>query len=961
MSNPVIEAPALTPAALLRAEAANTTNIGQLGACDRCRLSAGGCKTVGLWGKGATGGVMIVGDSPSFDDDQNAALYSSKKDRLIADVLQQGLNVDTSQVYLTYLTKCRAPDGRKTTLTEASLCYAYLLEEIERVKPRVILTLGETVLNVVVGETGIVRRRGDLVKVTFDCPSGPLTLPVVPTVAPGYVAYNEGAFYNFAKDLERAWLIASGAKVESVVSRVYLMQRPEEVETLIAYIRATGICSFDFETNGKPPYGPEFAPTLLSVSFQQGSAWVITLEHTETVFTPAEQAWIMDRLAEEVFNDPEIEKVAHNFKFDAACWTYYRVRRIRGRWSDTMVMHHLLNENEYNGLKPIVEQVFPTFAGYDAEVKQYKWDAVPLRVLAPYAGTDSDLTLRLRFHYEAELLQDPQLYRVYRNLQMAAIRTLFDAEREGLAVDVPFLEQAIRDTEKIQERQLEKLLGHPTVKKFQLRERERLTVLAMQELEEKRAQEVAALAVTRERKLAELRADVEETQGREQTALDEGKKFGKASQTRLDRLEHELANYPAKLTSPRLQQIDAAIRAYKTGSGAAVYDGINFGSWQQLGDLLYTSPAGYRFPLPYVKKKRDFAVSTDRDTLEQLKDKSGFVDDLLIYRTINKMLSTYMRGMLDKLDRNDHIHTSFLQHGTVTGRLSSREPNLQNIPRAAKLKNPLAIEVVDKIKSMFKAPTGYTFVQVDYSQAELRIAAEFANERVMLQAYAEDKDLHLVTALNINKLTEAAFNALPGKESKELRSRAKPANFGLIYDVSVEGFIDYARKGYGIVLTLKEAEVIYSGFFKLYPNLKLWHKTSVKSAELNGFVRTLFGRKRRLLEIHNPDPYLKAFDDRAAINAPVQGTGGEFTIFAMALLRDRLDPRIKIVLNVHDSICFYVPDDLVDDALPLIVDTCEDLPTEDYFKASLKKVRMKVDAEVSKANWKEVKPYEWPE
>ncbi len=268
---------------------------------------------------------------------------------------------------------------------------------------------------------------------------------------------------------------------------------------------------------------------------------------------------------------------------------------------------------------------------------------------------------------------------------------------------------------------------------------------------------------------------------------------------------------------------------------------------------------------------------------------------------------------------------------------------------------------MEAVKKSFIVPEGYTLIAVDYSQAELRVIASFAQETVMLKAYADNLDLHAVTAAQMVNETIEGFYQLDEKKQKEWRTRAKAGNFGLIYGIGAEGFVDYAKSNYGVELTLKESEKLKEDFFTLYPRLLNYHAEYIAKAQKFGYVRTLFGRKRNLKDIHSSQAFKRSLDERAAINSPIQGTAGAFTIFASAILKHRIDPRVKFVLNVHDALYFYCPDELLQTTIPLIKKTCEDLPTNLYFQKELKGIGMKVDVETSKTNMKDTKAYEFLE
>lgn len=389
----------------------------------------------------------------------------------------------------------------------------------------------------------------------------------------------------------------------------------------------------------------------------------------------------------------------------------------------------------------------------------------------------------------------------------------------------------------------------------------------------------------------------------------------------------------------------------------SIYEGINFGSYLQMGALLYTKE-GFGYEEPYDKKKRKVSRLTDKPTLSQFDDYSGFIEGLFFWRSLEKTISTYLVGILDRLDSKNKVHTSFLQHGTTSGRLSSRDPNLQNLPSKDRVKHPVAREVVGFVKDVFIAPQGHKLVQVDYSQAELRIAADFATEVNMLNAYNNGEDLHALTASTMMGLTLAQFYELPKDQQKSGRTKAKAVNFGLIYGMSADGLQDYARTSYGVTMTLDEAKEARRKYFELYPRLLYYHELYIQKAVKFGYVRTLFGRKRICPDIYEDDDYLRAFSERIAINSPVQGTAGEFTIWACGLLRNRLHPRVRFVNTIHDSILFYIPDDILEESLRMIKFTCENLDTEPFFGKKLQRVGMGVDIEMTDTSWNKMEEYQ---
>jgi DNA polymerase-1 len=262
--------------------------------------------------------------------------------------------------------------------------------------------------------------------------------------------------------------------------------------------------------------------------------------------------------------------------------------------------------------------------------------------------------------------------------------------------------------------------------------------------------------------------------------------------------------------------------------------------------------------------------------------------------------------------------------------------------------------MVSFVKKAFGTPKGYVIVQGDLSQAELRIIAEYAKETNMIKAYKEDIDLHELTASKVRGMTVEQFRELDEKEYKRYRYEAKSVNFGYIYLMSAEGYKDYARTNYGIEISIKKARDTRAAFFKTYPRLLQYHNDYINKAKKFGYVRTLFGRKVHLPDIESLNRTKYSHAERNSVNAPIQGTAGEWTIFALALISIRA-PWLELVNSVHDSIIPYVKKEDRDEAMRIMAEAMENPPIKEYFDRELSSVEMKVDFEASDTSWGDLK------
>lgn len=777
--------------------------------------------------------------------------------------------------------------------------------ETDYEEDQVILVLGAEKTNELLGiDEKISKVRGTIHELYNE--KGKL-LKVIPSYSTNFASRSDDNLQTFVNDVELAYKLAVGIpdKETKDGTITILCDTLYKVQQAIDYIKQVGECAFDFESTGLNHFEEGFKATLLSLSFQHGSSYIIPLDHFESPFSDSEKSEIK-KLIKELFNNENVAKIAHNAKFDLHICKLYDFWPVSGKLDDTMLMAHLLDEQRKVGLKGLVDDYFNNLSGYEDELKPYKnkWGEIPLQILSKYAGTDTDATLRLKTQFENELLKDLRVYTVYRNLQIPALRALQEMEFTGMLIDRDSLEKYIFETERAVVNHTAKMMDYPEVNRY----------------------EMSTIDELKQEAIFNCGAKLESAKEKYKESIEKGK------------------------TPKAVQTLKQKLQGLKTGQVSIKYKGLNFGSQKQLKKLLYTDKKGFK--LPYVKDERTGQPieSTKVEILSQIKDKSGFIKDLLLLRSVSKILTTYLRGIYDRLDNSNRLHTSFLQHGTQSGRLSSKNPNIQNLPTMSKNSNELAQKVTSYVKKIFTVPEGHQLIQMDYSQAELRIVASFAKESEMLEAYANDRDLHAVTAANMIGVDIDDFYGLDKDTQKKWRTRAKAGNFGLLYGMSAHGFKEYARNNYGVTLTDKEAEETRKLFFKTYPNLLTYHAEYIKKAQTYGYVRTLFGRRRHTPDIHSKDQMRRSMDERVSINSPIQGSAGEFTIFAIALLHNRLDERVKIINTVHDSIIFYCPDELVESTITLIRKTCENLPTKQYFGKELN-IGMKVDIELSATSW----------
>ncbi len=318
-----------------------------------------------------------------------------------------------------------------------------------------------------------------------------------------------------------------------------------------------------------------------------------------------------------------------------------------------------------------------------------------------------------------------------------------------------------------------------------------------------------------------------------------------------------------------------------------VGESFNLSSPKQVGEVIFEK-------LQLVEKARKTKTgqySTSEEVLESLKGKHPVIDLILEYRGIKKLLSTYVDTLPTLINPSSgKIHTSFNQAVTATGRLSSSNPNLQNIP----VRDALGKE----IRKAFIADSNCKFVSADYSQIELRLLAHLSQDENMVTAFNSDSDIHLSTASKIFKV-----NLLD--VTSDMRRKAKTANFGIIYGISVFGLAER------LSIPRSEAKTLIDDYYATYPTIKDYMEKSIEESRLNGYVETLFHRKRFLPDINSRNATVRGFAERNAINAPIQGTAADIIKIAMVKIFNRIKAeslQSKMILQIHDELNFNVPD-----------------------------------------------------
>lgn len=811
--------------------------------CTLCKLHSS-AKTVCLLGNGPMNAeVMIVGEAPSAREDETGEPFVGKSGQLLNEVLEQ-FGFDRDEMFVTNAVSCRPPDNRTPTKAEINKCRVWLDHQIDRVKPKFVLLLGNTPLQSVTGAAGITKQRGR--------PFEKDGILYIPTYHPSFILRDDSNRLFLENDIKLLRdIVERGEVPREDKLRHTIIKTRKDFEKLLDALH--GEVSFDIETNGLYPWQAYTSKMVKGVEVQEPHTPLITMIGFGTAdgefslpMSHPESPWsadaIDDMLAEigECLEDCDI--IAHNGKFDFL-WmlVIYGVDWYRYFEFDTMLAHYALDENDRHGLKYLAQK-YCGAPDWDVD-KETKKGYGALDKLAYYHAHDLYYTRELKRVFLKLLEEDSDILRVFERILMECARLFVEVEFDGVYIDVD--------------------------------------------------------------------------------------KFDEAEDYLREQYDTALANLKRWEPKPELDRRGKPIE-------------FNWGSTQQLAKLLFGDPDedGYENSLflEPLDKTEAGNPSCSESVLKRIDHK--MVGDLLKFREAKQQLSFFIDGWKPFLHKkyirgkwHYFLHPSFKLHGTVTGRLSCEHPNLQQVPR-----DP-------RIRTLITAEPGWTLLECDLSQIELRIAAELANERNLLDAFIHDKDPHWLTAIreierggalkdmvldtartwkqdktlnyseSIEVLLEMGADAAVeiNKGWKENRKKAKAINFGYLYGMWWKKFKLYARDNYGVDVTDTEAEDSRKAFFELYPGFPAWHERQRRFARRNGYVKSLSGRKRRLPKATLvEDTAERAGAQRQAINSPVQSFGNELNLMAAIQLRKEYGRDVvKICGTVHDAILVRVRDDMV--------------------------------------------------
>ncbi|MDA1129293.1 MAG: DNA polymerase I [Chloroflexi bacterium] len=599
---------------------------------------------------------------------------------------------------------------------------------------------------------------------------------------------NKGSQSEAASDTDSG--AASGVQAPGEGAEYTVVQTADQLDQMIATLRAAGSFSFDTETTSLDAV--QAGLVGLSFSTAPAVAWYVPVGHQQGDQIPIEEVLAAVR---PLFESPEIIKCAHNANYDMTVLASHGIN-CQGVNFDTMVAAHLLSRlsRGHLGLKALAldvlgQEMTPISALIGTGRKQISFDHVDIDKAAPYAAADADMTERLRLAFEEPIERDG-LGSLMADLEMPLVPILVTMQRHGIKLDSAVLREMSED-------------------------------------------------------LRQQMYEVEES-------------------------------------------------LYKS-----IGHTVNINSPLQLSDLLFKE-----IGLPRTKRTKT-GYSTDANSLEGLKGLHPVVDQILEYRQVSKLKSTYVDALPEMVNpATGRVHTSYNQAGSATGRMSSSDPNLQNIP--------IRTELGRQVRRAFVAEGApdWLLFSADYSQIELRVLAHLSQDAGLLEAFQRGEDIHASTA-------SLMFDVPVNEVDAEQRRIAKVLNFGVIYGLSAHGISQQTgfsrEEGAGFIET----------YFAKYPGINEYLDGVKTEARAKQYVETLLGRRRYLPDINSPNFNVRGGAERMAINMPIQGTAADIMKLAMIRVQHRLDEeglRTKMLLQVHDELVFETPKEEMDALKDLVFD-----------------------------------------
>lgn len=757
--------------------------------------------------------------------------------------------IDLDDVFFTSLVKCPAPNGEPKPV-HIEAC-KYLLEaEIKVVDPDIIVPVGKQALKFCVGRNTLLKMRGNAQESEV-CGR---TRIILPMMHPRSVRIKPAYKDYILKDMDTLKeLYENGMTEVSGVNYKYLETLEDCVTEIKRLKKEAKILCFDLETTGKSPYMDWSKIVCISLTDKTHSGCVIPLYHKETPLWGWEIGTVV-KMLRWLLEDESIPKVAHNGKFDIEWLHAWLDIDVKNFSFDTMLAHYLCISEEQGtqGLKSQAWE-FTDMGGYDNDLDEYR----------------SKLPENIRYNYD--------------NIPWDILKTYAVADVDCCLRLMEIYKPMIDENPK--------------------------WAIVMNDIM------MPASYTLRDMEENGMKFDVELS-----------RHYAQTYQAEIDRITERLESYPEVLEIEREKQAlflerekiklipkkDRTKEEQKKFEQYKKYENFkfNWNSPQQLAELLYD-----KLGLVTTITTDTGAMSTGEEAMNEIREQHEIPDLLLELRKVTTLNGMFIQKLPEMRDSQDIVHPSFNISGTVTGRMSSENPNAQQLPRKAE--NPELFQYHNEPKALFSSRFGKNgcIMNADYSALEMRIAGVISGDKALLKALLSGADLH--------KSTASLVWGVPVDEvPKDMRTRAKSVNFGIIYGKSGVTFakdLYYDKSGKNPKKTddwdkaKAEGMKLVDDYLNTFSGLHKWLEDTKRFAMKNGYVETMFGRRRRLPDLKSKVPTLRANAERQSINAPIQGTGSDFTLLSLIQIQKWLkENHMKSVMiaTVHDSIVFdvYIPE-----------------------------------------------------
>lgn len=815
-----------------------------------------------LMGRGHTGAkIMFIQDSVTDLESRKGIQFFGKScDGLRTTLKDVGIDVD--DIYWTSVVKCPLPDENwKLTIKESKECSYTLLAEIQVIDPDIIVPTGKISLKYILNRVDITNARGK----AFEVEVSERKRIVLPMIHPRHALKKPIYKSLIKKDAETlAELVRDGLKEVSEID----YKKLETAEAAIDEIdrmehEAEWIC-FDLETTGLSPFEDTSKIVCISLTDKTHAGYVIPLYHHESPIVGKDLEKVVKRL-KSFLENPRLKKIAHNGKFDIKWLDASLGIKVANFCFDTMLAHYLCISEEQGtqGLKGLAWE-FTDMGGYDNALDEFKktlpadvrnnYDYIPWNILSDYAVADVDCSLRLWEIFYPKIQKNRKWSVLMSDFLMPASYALKKLEIDGITMSDDTIKEFSEVYPAERDRIQKQLESYPEVLEI---ERDRMAKFQLRE---------------------------------------EIKQIKKADRT------------------PEQQRI---FEEY----GKSKYKNPKF-SWTstaQLKELLFD-----KLQLTTSVRTDKGELSTNEDSLIEMSEQHELPKLMIELRKIETLNNMFIKKLPEMRDSKNILHPTYNLSGTVTGRLASENPNFQQMPRKAE--NPILFQYQHEPKSLFVSRFGKEgiILNADYSQLELRIAGVISKDETLESIYKSGIDLHIATA-------SKTFNVPIEEVTKDLRTKAKAVGFGIIYGKSG---VTFGKEIYLHELYLEAGDPrgdgrtlspelrrkiqrratdlgdkIVDDYLSAYPQLSNWLDNTKQFAMENGYVETMFGRRRRLPDLQSTVPTLRDNALRQAINAPIQGTGSDLTLRSIIEIQDYIAThklKSRMVGTVHDSIVFDI-------------------------------------------------------